>query len=461
MNAKFADLFVAILVLTSVLPVRAAEPAKYTDGEYPEGVIDVKGTLYGTTGGGGGYGCEFEGGCGTLFSLDPLTGFEQVLYSFCSQKKCADGYFPSANLIDMKGSLYGTTESGGTSAACYGYTNDGCGTLFSFNPKSRSEKVLYSFCSQLVNGACADGSDPTSLINAKGILYGTTDTGGTGDNSPCPSCGTAFSFDASTGTETVLYSFCEQEGCPDGSNPYPALIDVKNTLYGATVGGGIYGCGNGQACGTVFSLDPKTGTETVLHSFGSGADGKYPEAGLIAGRGVLYGTTSAGGVTSCQPFGCGTVFSIDPKTGAEAVLYAFCSQANCTDGANPYSSLVDVAGTLYGTTLYGGNANAGCGDDGCGTVFSINPGTGAEKVLHAFCSQPNCTDGADPSSLIRVGNILYGTTEIGGSAGCNDGHGCGTVFSLDPVTGTEKVLYAFCPEGVCAKARTIGQTDHR
>src|SRR5206468_9350431 len=166
-------------------------------------------------------------------------------------------------------------------------------------------------------------------------------------------------------------------------------------------------------CGTLFSLDRNTGAEKVLYSFcnqQSCADGRWPAAGLIDVNGILYGTTPYGGVSGCpQDIGCGTVFAIDPNTGAEKVLYSFCSEKNCADGANPFAGLIDVNGVLYGTTPYGGIRN--CGDFGCGTAFSIDPNTGAEKVLYSFCSEKNCADGRWPTaSLINVNGTLYGTT---------------------------------------------------
>jgi uncharacterized repeat protein (TIGR03803 family) len=76
-------------------------------------------------------------------------------------------------------------------------------------------------------------------------------------------------------------------------------------------------------------------------------------------NGKLYGTTLAGGV-----FGYGTSFSVDPNNSHETVLYSFCSQQNCTDGANPSASLISAHGTLYGTTGNGGAY-------GDGTVFAL------------------------------------------------------------------------------------------
>ena len=76
------------------------------------------------------------------------------------------------------------------------------------------------------------------------------------------------------------------------------------------------------------------------------------------------GQTAQGGVGGCGSYGCGTVFSLDPNTGAEKVLHSFCSQQNCTDGQSPYAGLIDVNGVLFGTT-YGGGAY------GFGTVFAL------------------------------------------------------------------------------------------
>jgi uncharacterized repeat protein (TIGR03803 family) len=105
-----------------------------TDGEYPLAslVQATDGNLYGTAFGGG------ANGGGTVFRASP-TGTVTTLYSFCSQSGCTDGANPAAGLIQATdGHLYGTTESGGS----YGY-----GTVFKIT-LSGTLTMLYSFCSQ-------------------------------------------------------------------------------------------------------------------------------------------------------------------------------------------------------------------------------------------------------------------------------------------------------------------------
>jgi uncharacterized repeat protein (TIGR03803 family) len=292
---------------------------------------------------------------------------ETVLHAFHTG---GDGLYPEAGLVDVNGTLYGTTEVGGTH-------DDGA--VFSVDPTTGAETVVYSFAGG------TDGADPfAGLIDVKGTLYGTTANGGGTYN-----YGTVFSLDPATGAETVLHSF---GGGTDGGIPVASLIDVKGTLYGTTKVGGTVGAG------TVFSLDLATGVETVLHSFAGGSDGTYPVAGLIDVKGTLYGTTEIEGTN-----GFGTAFSLDPVTGAETVLYSF---GGGTDSENPEGSLIDVKGTLYGTAGRGGTYDYG-------TVFSLDPTTGAETVLHSFGGG---ADGKNPyPGLIYVKDALYGTTYFGGT----------------------------------------------
>jgi uncharacterized repeat protein (TIGR03803 family) len=194
-----------------------------------------------------------------------------------------------------------------------------------------------------------------------------------------------------------LYSF--QGGSGDGANPQAGLLDVEGTLYGTTESGGPNGYG------TVFAIAP-SGTETVLHYFGTGSgDGTFPQAGLINVNGTLYGTTFQGGTHDL-----GTVFAITPS-GTETLLYSFMGKCNgsCTDAAYPLAGLLDVNGTLYGTSQQGGANNLG-------TVFTITP-SGTETVLYGF-KGGKVRDGQFPQAgLINVKGTLYGTTYEGGPQG--------------------------------------------
>jgi uncharacterized repeat protein (TIGR03803 family) len=398
-------------------------------GRYPQApLIDVGGILYGTTNNGGAFRSRktCPGGCGTVFSIT-TSGVVKVLHSFGNAQ---DGQYPAeAGLVDVGGTLYGTTTAGGAF---------GDGTVFSIATNG-VENVLHSFAGQ------PDGSDPIggSLIEAGGKLYGTTWSGGTYGSSSSsfnpvcphlnapPGCGTVFSITTS-GTEKVLHSFGNGD---DGQHPWAGLVHMGGTLYGTTFFGGNQSRCIGEegiGCGTVFSITT-SGTEKVLHRFGKGHDGKYPQAPLLPAHGALYGTTKEGG----SYLSSGTVFVITTQ-GVEKILYRFATQGGSSDAAFPIAGLIDLKGTLYGTTYYGG----GCQE---GTVFSVTT-AGAEKVLHGFCNGVN--DGSNPwASPVAVSGLLYGTTWLGGGHPIHCGHhghptGCGTVYSIT-TSGQFNLLYRF------------------
>jgi uncharacterized repeat protein (TIGR03803 family) len=359
------------------------------DGTHPSAaLLDFNGTLYGTTTTGG------SKGNGTVFSVS-TSGAHTVLYRF---RGIPDGRDPQSGLLDVGGTFYGTTAYGGSA---------GAGTVYTMST-SGAEKVLYSF------SGGSDGADPQAgLIDVDGTLYGTTKFGGGGgcSSSGQSGCGTVFSISTS-GQEKALYSFA---GGSDGAFPEAELIDVKGVLYGTTLSGGSYG-------GTVYRITPE-GAEKVLHVFQGGSDGDAPLSGLIDVKGMLYGTTFDGGANRCSGDGCGTVYRIS-TTGAEKVLYSFAG----SDGESPQGGLINVNGTLYGTTAFGG---VRCFSNVyCGTVYSITT-AGAETVLYDFAAG---ADGWWPAaSLTNVNGTLYGTTYRGGDRDkCCHIYGWGTAFSISP-----------------------------
>lgn len=214
------------------------------DAPYGGVAIGKDGVLYGTTKNGGS-----NSGEGTVFSVTPSATpggawTETVLYNFYSY--AGDGVEPEASVvIDYSGVLYGTTFEGGT----YNY-----GTVFSLTPPSSpggawTEAILYNF------SGGSDGGRPAAsvVIGRHGVLYGTAGAGGTGNG------GVVFSLEPRTSpggswTETVLHAFTGA----DGSGPVsPVVIGSGGVLYGTTeYGGSSNGCGNDGGCGTVFSLAP-------------------------------------------------------------------------------------------------------------------------------------------------------------------------------------------------------------
>jgi uncharacterized repeat protein (TIGR03803 family) len=262
-----------------------------TDGTNPyTGLVQAtNGDFYGTTSGGGND-CG-SASCGTVFKITP-SGTLTTLYSFCAQSGCTDGANPYGGLVQAtNGDLYGTTNAGGNGACSVA----GCGTIFKITP-SGTLTTLHSF-----DGT--DGQWPyAGLVQAtNGDFYGTTSPsygGATG-------YGTIFKM-TPTGTLTTLHRFCSQVGCADGYFTYAALVQATDgDLYGTTDDGGAgvntpYCIG----CGTIFKITP-TGTLTTLYNFCSQSGcpgGYYPYSALVqATNGDFYGTTYEDGGHGLQP----------------------------------------------------------------------------------------------------------------------------------------------------------------
>jgi uncharacterized repeat protein (TIGR03803 family) len=289
-------------------------------------IVDPAGNLFRTLQrGGNGY------NDGAVYKLN-ASGKETVLHDFSGG---ADGAVPYAPLIEVAGTLYGTTSQGGTSNS---------GTVFKVTKRRGS--VLHTFV-----GMPNDGASPQAplILDSAGNLYGTAYLGGTCDR------GVIFKLDQ-TGNETVLHNFMVG-AADDGANPYAgAISDSVGNLCGTTYYGGT------ANLGVVFKLDTTTGIETVLHSFTGEKDGENPATGVVLdSEGNLYGSTSYGGTQ-----GWGVLYEITVASD-ELILHEFLNEA---DGARP-NGLIYSEGFLYGTTALGGTLEDG--NPGYGVIFRFKP----------------------------------------------------------------------------------------
>jgi hypothetical protein len=390
---------------------------------------------------------------GVQSTLAQTPGYE-VLYSF---KGGSDGSGPNGVTLAKNGVLYGTTYTGGRNTCGNGYL---CGTVYELIPSTGgvwTKTVIHSF-----NGA--DGAlpsvplviqsvpGPSLVLGANGVLYGTTDNGGSYDTNAQGVGGTVFELTPPTTvgqawTETVLYSFQNKIQAPHAPNG-GLVLDSEGSIYGTTfTSEDTRGANLG---GTVFKLVPPTTggnwTESTLIDFYPTTSlGYNPPAGLVYSSGSFFGTNYF-----TDQFGCGTVYELSPpatgNTWTATAIYTF------GNGCNPAASLtIGQGGILYGTTITAGSGTA-C-QYGCGTIFQLTPptttgGAWTESTIYNFTGANG--DGGWPAARLVLGKngVLYGTNVIGGIINSSCTQGCGTVFQLSPPTTpggtwTETILHTF------------------
>lgn len=423
---------IAVLAAVPAPPISALSPTLTTlysfqggsDGSLPRaGVAIGRNTeLFGTTywGGGGPSLCQPEG-CGTIFKLAPAlagTWVETVLHSFTGD----DGADPeSPVVIGGGGVLYGTTTSGS-------YLG---GEAFALAPPTAVGSPWALTVLHLFQGG-SDGLAPVGglLLGPKGVLFGTTQNGG----GACGGlgCGTVFELippPAPGGAwgENVLYSL-------KAPRPNSGLAVRNGILYGTTISS------QGTNATAFRLLPPASSRPSWSHQVIFSLAGTYPAGVIVAPGGVLYGLAGGGpGTPACGGGGCGSVYELTPPAApgekwSQTVLYQFTNLNG--DGYSPVGTLtLGSNGILYGSTSFGGVPSAQCsagGGTGCGTIFQLAPpaapgGAWTETVLYTFTGG---TDQCRPNGGLVFGpdGALYGTTQ--GACSLTATQQQGTVFRL-------------------------------
>ncbi len=380
-------------------------------------VADADGNLFGTTQAGG------TSGDGTVFEIARTSGGYASTPTTLVNFNGPDGASPEFGnlIIDANGNLFGTTSLGGT----YGY-----GTAFEI---ARTSGGYASTPTTLVSFNGADGANPYGdvMTDANGNLFGTTSAGGTSGY------GTVFEIARTSGgyasTPTTLASF----NWDDGGTPVAGLIaDANGNLFGATEAGGQSGWG------AVFEIartsDGYASTPTLLVSFYPGAEAPLGDL-ILDANGNLFGTALSG-LTSAY----GQVFEIVKTSGGYAGTLKTLVTFNGADGEYPQVGLIaDSNGNLFGTTNGGGASRQGTVFELTGSGFvtggtitklvpSENPVAHGDNVTLIATVSPATATG---SVTFYDGSETLGTGVIAG--------GTASLLFRNPSTGTHRVTAAY------------------
>ncbi len=338
------------------------------------GLINLNGKFYGVTSDGG------AGQDGVVYSFDTTTTDYEVLVHMGATA----GNFPNSQPTLYSGSIYYGMARGGS---------NGNGVIYGYDVSTGEYNVIHNF-----NGDDGDNPFGRMLLASDGVMYGLTFSGGANN------VGVIFSFDPTDSSFTKLQDLSLSTGSA-GANEFIELGDGK--LYTTTVGGGANGVG------AIISYDPVSDILSTVHSFVDDGTGKTPRGALIeASDGLLYGTTSAGGINDR-----GTIFSYNLGTSTHTKLHDFENDM----GQVPYTQMIEANGMLYGTA---GGLNFF--DFEAGVLFGFDISASTYEVVYDF-STSGSTSGSGRLLLASDGNI-YGM--LGNK-----------IFSLDTATHVFTEIY--------------------
>ena len=322
-----------------------------------------------------------------------------------------DGSYPAAELLQASDGML------------YGTTEDGgtnnCGIIFKINTDGTGFSQVHAF-----NGYTDGEESQGGLLQGRedGVLYGTTSTGGTGYG------GTIFKVNTDGSGFLVLTNL----NVKTGTDPLSGMVEgADGYLYGTTFSDGDYeGAGYN---GGIFKLSRDGSSFQNLHYFQyEPFDGDVADGRLVQGSdGYLYGTCEQGGNPSMGIYsyiGNGTLYKINTNGNSYQIIYEFPTSA--TNGANPFGGLhFGSDGYLYGAASSGGPGKAG-------SLFKIPTTGGTPTIIHNFAG----TDGSAPDAAIIPGpggTTFYGTAYGGGS------FGFGTAFQVADDGSSFSVLHNF------------------
>ena len=412
---------------------------------------DTLGNLYGVSSGSGAW------GVGALFKIDASTGSLTTLYSFSG----ADGSTPGSGLVaDTHGNLFGSTSAGGA---------NGDGTIFEFNQPTDSLTVLANFDSS--TGAPVGGL----LMDGAGNLFGTDANGqvfelasGASNVTTLAQLSGAASFVGGVVADTSGNLYAATVSTSD--NTAGSVVELSNSGFvvpsdpGPTANSGSYTVGHGQAVDITKSLYSYItpglpgDSETIVavtgnavlnadgsvtyHAPNSGATDSFSytvrdEHGQIS-TGTMNVTIDPGPQVTVQgpsyPLDHGTTISlgmlqttITPGLPGDSVTITY-GGAGVNSALNLYT-----APATGSTSSIAYTATDQYGDTTTGTInVALANHTPVTTTIASLANTSISTITYD-----NANGMIYGVTTGDGA------NGDGTLFEMNPVTGSLTTLASF------------------
>jgi hypothetical protein len=218
-------------------------------------------------------------GTGAVFRVDPNTGQQSLV--------AKGGMINGPNvLVWVNGYIYVAN------------TGDSDGTVHSIvkiDPNTGVQTLV-------TNGSGGGFSVPVGIVPALGDnVYVADEPGNYTGTDP----GKLWEINLDTGVQTIISSNNNTQGTLF-NHPVDVAVDGSGTIYIANTGGPA-----NQVAGSLFRINPQTGAQTLITSFGpySGIDSME-----VTANGTLFAGAISAGVVPAQ------LIAVNPQTGAQAIV---------------------------------------------------------------------------------------------------------------------------------------------
>jgi cysteine-rich repeat protein len=370
-------------------------------------------------------------GGGALFSVDPTTGARTLLSDFGDPRQGPVAGDPVDVAVGIAGDIWVVEED-----------INGFGVLFRVNALNGSRTVVSDF-SKAAQGPMGD--TPVGVVLGPGGDILVVTINGVGVGGPgLP--GRLFRVNPVTGVRTLVSDLGNAAQGTVGSNPEAvAMIGPTEALVLDT---DAQPPGGGAANGLLFRVNLTNGARTVLSNFSDLAQGPRgidPMDVEMEADGSLVVIDATTGQIQQR----GTLFRVDPVTGARTVISDFSDPTKGPLGRHPVGLTVEPSGGILVLDTIGGTNNRG-------TLFRVHPTTGQRTEVSDFGLPGQGPVGAVPRGVTMFpenGLLTFcGDAVVDAGEQCDDGNvisgdGCSATCGLETAGGVDRYLcYRTRPE---------------
>lgn len=199
-------------------------------------------------------------GSGALFRVDTISGARTLLSDFGNPAQGPLGFRPFGITLDFLGNIFVVDRL---------FRTQNTGLLFAIDPIFGNRTVISDF-SNPAEGPL--GHEPIGVtLDAEGYILVTDREAGTNNR------GLLFRIDPTSGDRVILSDFSDPTQGPLGCGPTGITLNNAGDILVADSGSEACGGIPPSSQGFLFSIDPVTGTRTVISEFGNPAQGPLGE----------------------------------------------------------------------------------------------------------------------------------------------------------------------------------------